>query len=116
MGPLSETVAATWRALERPSSAYVEVFHGTSEWAAKRILRHGLRPYRDSGRVYVTTNAKRAAFFSALWTSHFMDKHNGRDRGAIICFRVPRRDLIRNPDDWNTGDEYVIQGAVPASK
>lgn len=96
-------------------SRMVDVFHGTSEWAAERILKDGLRPYRDTGRVYVTTLAERAAFFAALWTSHFMERHGGRDRGAVVCFRVPKRDLIRNPDDWNADGEFVIPGGLPAS-
>jgi uncharacterized protein len=93
----------------------VDVYHGTSEWAAERILRHGLVPYRNSGRVYVTSNPDRAKFFAAMWTAHMMDKHGGRDMAALICFRVPADKLLRNPDDWQARDEFIVRGSLPAS-
>jgi uncharacterized protein len=93
----------------------VEVYHGTSDWSARRIHREGLKPYRGCGRVYVTSDRGRAAFFAAMWAAHFKDKHGGGDRGTVFAFRVPADDLMRNIDDPSAVDEYIVRGGVPAS-
>lgn len=111
--------AARAAALEvRRRNKQVTVYHGTTQEAARRIMKEGFRPrmnrrryagklskewYAGSPQVstYVTPQKN--------WARVFAERYSKKDGGAILKLRVPERKM-----QGEGGGFYYIKGGVVA--